>query len=94
MPAVASGRRVIGVAAAVLEAVHLLHHHVGGLAQGAGEDAGVLEDRRGPFVEAVDGGDAAGGVHHVLVAALVLADQVVGAAGGLEAAVTGGSVVR
>ena len=52
--------------------------------EGAGEHAGVLEDGRGPFVEAVAGGDAAGGVHHVLMAALVLADQVVGAAGGLQ----------
>ena len=52
--------------------------------EGAGEHAGVLEDRRGPFVEAVDGGDATGGVHDVLVAALVLADQVMGAAGGLK----------
>ncbi len=73
-----------GIAAAVLEAVHLLHHHVGGFAERAGEHAGVLEDRRGPLVEAVGGGDAAGGVDHVLMAALVLADQVVGAAGGLE----------
>ena len=72
------------VAAAVRERIHLLHHHVGGLAEGAGEHAGVLEDRRGPLVEAVGGGDAAGGVDHVLMAALVLADQVVGAAGGLE----------
>ena len=55
-----------GVAAAVVEAVHLLHDHIGGFPEGAGEDAGVLEDRGGPFVEAVGGGDAAGGVHDVV----------------------------
>ena len=80
----ASGRRVTWSPPRSCERIHLLHHHVGGLAEGAGEHAGVLEDRRGPLVEAVGGGDAAGGVDHVLMAAQVLADQVVGAAGGLE----------
>ena len=73
-----------GFAAAVVEGVHLLHHDVGGFAQGAGEDAGVLEDRGYPFVEAVGGGDTAGGVHDTVEAALFLADEVVGAAGGLQ----------
>ena len=72
------------VAAAVLEAVHLLGHHVGGLPQRAGEHAGVLEDRRGPFVEAVGRGDAPGAIDHIAVAALVLADQIMRATGGLE----------
>ena len=71
-------------AAAVVERVHLLHDDVGGFAQGAGEHAGVLEDRGLPFVEAVGGGDAAGDVHDAVEAALFLADQVVGAAGGLQ----------
>src|SRR6478609_8525252 len=62
-------------------AEHLLHHGVQGFAEGAGEDAGVLEDGRVPFVEAVSSGDATGGVHDVLMAALVLADRVMGAAG-------------
>ena len=73
-----------GIAAAVLEAVHFLRHHVRGLSQGAGEHSCVFEDGGGPLVEAIDRGDAAGGIDHELVAALVVADQVVGAAGGLE----------
>ena len=82
------------VTAAVVEGVHLLGDDVGRLPQGAGEHAAVLEDGGGPLVETVGRGDAAGGDHHVGVAALVLADQVVGAAGGLEFACHGLSVVH
>ena len=51
---------------------------------------GVLEDRRAPFVEAVEAGDAARGFDDMRVAALILADQVARAADGLQ----GGHVVR
>src|SRR6185437_2579082 len=74
------------VAAAILEAVHLLHDHVGGLAQAAREYPGVLEDGRHPLVEAVGRGDAARGIDDVLVAPLVLADQVPRATDGLQLA--------
>ncbi len=75
---------MIAVAAAVGEGVHLLGDDVGRLAQRAGEDARVLEDRSDPFVEAVEGGDTAGGIDDMLMPALFLADQVMGAADGLE----------
>ena len=75
-----------------LEACHLLHHHIGCLTEGAGEDAGVLEDGGLPFVEAVRGGDAAGDVHDAMEATLFVADQVVGAAGGLQTVNEGSSV--
>jgi len=71
------------VAAAILEGVHLLRHDIGGIAERAGENAGVLEDRRRPFLGAVERGDPAGGVDDVRVAALIVADQVTGAANGL-----------
>ena len=83
-PAVFSGRSVIAVAAAILEGVHLLRHDVGGLAERAGENARVLEDRRRPFLEAVGRGDPAGGLDDVLMPALLLADQVPRAADRLE----------
>ena len=72
------------IAATVIEDIHLLRDDVGGFAQGAGEDAGVLEDRGHPFVKAIIAGNAAGDVRHTVEAALFLADQVVGAAGGLQ----------
>ncbi len=68
------------IAASILEAVHFLGHHVGGLAQGAREHTGVLENRGAPLVEAIERGDPSGGIDHVLMPALVLADQVMGAA--------------
>ena len=71
-------------AASVGEGIHLLCHHIGGFAERAGEYAGIFEDGSAPFLEAVEQGDAAGGVDDVLMAAMVFADQVTGAADGLE----------
>ena len=66
------------VAAAVLEAVHFLGDDIGGFAQGAGEDGGVFKDRGLPFLKPVKRRDAACGVDDVGVAALILADQILG----------------
>ena len=52
-------------AATVLEGVHLLRHHVGGLADAAGEQFGELEDRRRHFPVAVEARDVAGSAHHM-----------------------------
>ena len=69
---------------AVGEGVHLLRHDVGGLAEGAGEDARILEDRRRPLLEAEAFGDAARGLDDVAVAAEVVSDEIAGAADGLH----------
>src|SRR6185503_8842051 len=64
--------------------VHLLHHNVGGLAEAARKDTGILEDRCSPFVVAITCSDTSSRLDHELVAPLVFADQVPGAADGLE----------
>jgi hypothetical protein len=82
------------IAAAILEGIHLLRDDVGGVAEAAGEDARVLEDRRRPFLEAIERGDAPRGVGDVVVPAELLADEVAGATDGLERAGHAGRVTR
>ena len=65
---------------AIGEGVHLLRHHIGRIAERAGENAGVFENRGGPFFETVAGGDLARGVDDMGEAAEILADQVARAA--------------
>ena len=73
-----------GIPAPVGEGIHLLHHDVRGIAEAAGEDTGILEDRRRPFLEAIQGAHAPRGLRHGVVAAELLADQVARAADGLQ----------
>ena len=54
MPAVNSGRKGERFPAAILERVHLLGDDVGGLADRAGEDRGLLEHRHLDPLEAVE----------------------------------------
>ena len=79
MPAVNSGRRVSAVAAAILEAVHLLGDDVGGLADRAGEDLGRLEHRHLDPAEAVEAADAVERLDHRLKAVGLLAPDILGA---------------
>ena len=73
------------VAATIGEGVHLLGHDIRGLAEGAGEDRRLLEDRRRPFLETVEVRDMPGPVDDVAMAAHVFADEIAGSADRLEA---------
>ena len=78
------------VAAPVGKGVHLLGHDVRGIAQGALEDLGELEDGHGHFGVAIVGGDVARGFHHHSVAPVLGRQNIVGAADGLERRFLGG----
>jgi hypothetical protein len=75
-----------GLLAAHDEGVHLLGHDVGGVAEGALEHLGELEDRGGHLLEAVALGDRARGLDHPAVTAHGIGQKVVGAPDGLQAA--------
>ena len=70
--------------AAIVKGVHFLGDDIRGFAKGARKNAGIFEDRHDPLVETVTGGDPAGGFGDMVMAALIFANQVVRAAGGLE----------
>src|SRR3546814_8049425 len=58
------------------EGVHLLRHHVGGLAEGALEHLGELEDRGSHLVVAVARSQRTRGFHHHAVAAHLVGQNV------------------
>ena len=67
-------------AAFVLKAIHFLGHDVGRLAQGAAENIGRFEDWRRHFLVTVKRRDIACCIPDMAVAALLLGQDVVGAA--------------
>ena len=92
MPAVNSGRKVRTVAAAILEAVHLLGDDIGGLADRAGEDLGRFEDRHLDALEAVEPAHTVERVDDGVEAVGRLAPDVLGASDLLRALAHGGGL--
>ena len=86
MGAVPSGRRVSERVALVGERVHLLAHDVGGLADAALEQPGLLELGRDHVPVAVGGEDARRGGDHGVAPRGLVGQQVVGALGGARRA--------
>ena len=72
------------LAAAILEGVHLLGDHVGGLADAAGEQLGELEDRRRHLAIAVEARHLARGVDRRARSAGTRREKIVRATHGLQ----------
>ena len=71
------------LAAAILEGIHLLRHHIGGLAQGPREHLGLFEHRHFHPAEAVKAAHALEGLDHEGEGLGIGAENVLGASDGL-----------
>ena len=71
------------VAAAILETVHFLGHHIGGLAKRAGKDRGRFKHRHFDALECVQPSHTFKCLHNMLEALLLFAKYILGAAHGL-----------